>query len=177
MSSPTSPTSAFPCCSTLGESPLHCELGHQGGARPGFVSMADRVWNHLPIMQLNRFDLNQLIALDSLLREKNVTRASEKLCVSQPAMSAALHKLRDYFGDQQLVRVGREMELSPRGLSLVEPVHEALLRIQAARGTQPSFEPGTPQREFTVIVSEEAVLGLLPAILQRVAAQAPQIRC
>jgi LysR family nod box-dependent transcriptional activator len=139
--------------------------------------MADHVRKHLRIMQLNRFDLNLLIALDALLREKNVTRASEKLCVSQPAMSAALHKLRDYFGDQLLVRVGREMELSPRGLSLVEPVHEALLRIQAALGTQPSFEPGTAQREFTVIVSEEAVPGLLPAILQRVAAQAPQIRC
>ena len=128
-------------------------------------------------MQLNRFDLNLLISLDALLREKNVTRASEKLCVSQPAMSAALHKLRDYFSDELLVRVGREMELTPRGLSLVEPVREALLRIQATLGTQPSFEPGTTRREFTVIVSEEAVPGFLPAILQQVAAQAPEIRC
>jgi DNA-binding transcriptional LysR family regulator len=128
-------------------------------------------------MQLNRFDLNLLVSLDALLREKNVTRASERLRVSQPAMSAALHKMRDYFGDQLLVRVGREMELTPRGLSLVEPVREALLRIQAALGTQPSFEPGTTRREFTIIVSEEAVPGFLPAILQQVAANAPEIRC
>jgi LysR family nod box-dependent transcriptional activator len=128
-------------------------------------------------MQLNRFDLNLLIALDVLLREKNVTRAAERVHVSQPAMSAALHKLREYFGDPLLVRVGREMELTPRGLSLVEPVREALLRIQATLGTQPTFEPGTTQREFTVIVSEEAVPGFLPALLQRMATEAPGIRC
>src|SRR5579863_2468443 len=123
-------------------------------------------------MQLNRFDLNLLIALDALLHEKNVTRAAERVFVSQPAMSAALQKLRDYFDDSLLVRVGRDMELTPRGLSLVEPVREALLRIQATLGTQPTFEPGTARREFTIIVSEEAVPGFLPAILQQVAAQA-----
>ena len=89
-------------------------------------------------MQLNRFDLNLLIALDALLHEKNVTRAAERVFVSQPAMSAALQKLRDYFNDQLLVRVGRDMELTPRGLSLVEPVREALLRIQITLGTQPT---------------------------------------
>src|ERR1700729_434377 len=167
-------------CSTAGASGLYRQRSRRGGVGAGFATIADQtaqVRKHLRIMQLNRFDLNLLIALDALLREKNVTRASEKLCVSQPAMSAALHKLRDYFGDQLLVRVGREMELSPRGLSLVEPVHEALLRIQAALGTQPSFDPATTRREFTVIVSEEAVPGFLPAILQQVAAQAPDVRC
>jgi LysR family nod box-dependent transcriptional activator len=128
-------------------------------------------------MQLNRFDLNLLIALDVLLREKNVTHAAERVHVSQPAMSAALHKLREYFDDELLVRVGRDMELTPRGLSLVEPVREALLLIQATLGTQPSFVPASTQREFTVIVSEEAVPGLMPAILRRVAAEAPGVRC
>ncbi len=128
-------------------------------------------------MQLNRFDLNLLISLDVLLREKNVTHAAERVHVSQPAMSAALHKLREYFDDALLVRVGRDMELTPRGQSLVEPVREALLLIQSTLGTQPSFAPETTQREFTVIVSEEAVPGFLPAILRRVAAEAPGVRC
>jgi DNA-binding transcriptional LysR family regulator len=127
-------------------------------------------------MQLQRFDLNLLIALDTLLRERNITRAAEKVFVSQPAMSAALHRLRDYFGDPLLVRVGRDMELSPRGQSLVEPVREALLLIQAALGTQPTFTAATTQREFTLIISEEAVPSLLPAILKRVSAEAPGIR-
>ncbi len=127
-------------------------------------------------MQFHRFDLNLLIALDTLLREKNITRAAEKVFVSQPAMSAALHRLRDHFDDPLLVRVGRDMELSPRGQSLVEPVREALLLIQATLGTQPTFTAATTQREFTLIMSEEAVPGLLPAILERVSTEAPGIR-
>ena len=128
-------------------------------------------------MQLNRFDLNLLIALDALLHEKNVTRAAERVYVSQPAMSAALQKLREYFNDPLLVRVGRDMELTPRGLSLVEPVREALLRIQATLGTQPSFDPATVQRSFTLIVSADALLRVMPAVFQRVSRDAPGIQC
>lgn len=128
-------------------------------------------------VQLNRFDLNLLIALDVLLREKNVTRAAERVHLSQPAMSAALHKLREYFDDPLLVRVGREMELTPKGLSLTEPVRDALHRIQSALGTQPAFSPSRAQREFTIIVSEEAVPGFLPAILRRIVSEAPGVRC
>jgi LysR family nod box-dependent transcriptional activator len=128
-------------------------------------------------MQLNRFDLNLLIALDALLHEKNVTRAAERVFVSQPAMSAALQKLREYFNDQLLVRVGRDMELTPRGLSLVEPVREALLRIQATLGTQPTFDPGTVKRTFTLIVSADAVLRVMPAVFRRLAREAPGITC
>jgi LysR family transcriptional regulator, nod-box dependent transcriptional activator len=128
-------------------------------------------------MQLNRFDLNLLIALDALLHEKNVTRAAERVFVSQPAMSAALQKLREYFNDQLLVRVGRDMELSPRGLSLVEPVREALLRIQATLGTQPTFDPGTERRAFTLIVSADASLRVMPAVFRRLSHEAPGITC
>lgn len=128
-------------------------------------------------MQLNRFDLNLLIALDALLHEKNVTRAAERVFVSQPAMSAALQKLREYFNDQLLVRIGRDMELTPRGLSLVEPVREALLKIQATLGTQPSFEPGTVQRTFTLIVSADAVLRVMPQVFRKLAREAPGITC
>jgi LysR family nod box-dependent transcriptional activator len=128
-------------------------------------------------MQLNRFDLNLLIALDALLHEKNVTRAAERVFVSQPAMSAALQKLREYFNDQLLVRVGRDMELTPRGLSLVEPVREALLRIQATLGTQPSFDPGTVQRTFTLIVSADAILRVMPQVFRKLAREAPGITC
>src|SRR3954467_5385369 len=99
-------------------------------------------------MQLNRFDLNLLIALDALLREKNVTRAAERVFVSQPAMSAALHKLREYFNDPLLVGVGRERELTPRGESLVGSVRQTLLRRQMRLGQQPPFDPKTARRDF-----------------------------
>ncbi len=129
------------------------------------------------MLHLRRFDLNLLISLDALLREKNISRAADRLGVSQPAMSAALHKLRAYFDDPLLVRVGRNLELTPRGSSLLEPVREALLRIEATLGTQPVFDPATTQREFTIIVSEEAVPDLLPALLKRLALAAPGMCC
>jgi DNA-binding transcriptional LysR family regulator len=128
-------------------------------------------------MQLNRFDLNLLLTLDALLHEKNVTRAAERVFISQPAMSAALQKLREFFDDPLLVRVGRDMQLTPRGLSLVEPVREVLLRIQATLGTQPTFDPGTAQRTFTLIVSADALLRVMPIVFRRLAQEAPGIRC
>jgi LysR family transcriptional regulator, nod-box dependent transcriptional activator len=128
-------------------------------------------------MQLNRFDLNLLIALDALLHEKNVTRAAERVFISQPAMSAALQKLREFFNDQLLVRVGRDMQLTPRGLSLVGPVRDALLQIQATLGTQATFDPRTVQRTFTLIVSADALLRVMPAVFQRLSREAPGIRC
>ena len=79
---------------------------------------------------LNRFDLNLLATLDALLHEKNVTRAAQRMHVTQPTMSAALHKLRQYLDDELLVRVGRDMELTPRGLALVEPVRDTLRGVQ-----------------------------------------------
>jgi len=129
------------------------------------------------VLELRRFDLNLLVSLDALLHEKNISRAAERLYVSQPAMSAALHKLREYFNDPLLVRVGRNLELTPRGQSLAEPVREALLRIHATLGTQPEFDPVTARREFTIIVSEEALPDLLPALIRRLAAEAPGICC
>lgn len=63
-------------------------------------------------MQLARFDLNLLIALDALLHDKNVTGAAERVFISPPAMSAALQKLRAFFDDPLLVRVGRDMQLT-----------------------------------------------------------------
>jgi LysR family nod box-dependent transcriptional activator len=128
-------------------------------------------------MHLNKFDLNLLIALNALLQEKNVTRAAERVFVSQPAMSAALQKLRDYFRDPLLIRVGREMELTPRGLSLVEPVRDALLHVQATLGTQPTFDPGTVERSFSISIRDYLAPRLMPGVLRRLMAEAPKVEC
>jgi LysR family nod box-dependent transcriptional activator len=128
-------------------------------------------------MQLNRFDLNLLIALDALLQEKNVTRAAERLYLSQPAMSAALRKLREYFKDPLLVRTGREMNLTPRALSLIEPVREALLRVQATLGTQATFDVATVTRSFTVMVTDHVVPRVMPRVLAQIMREAPGVTC
>jgi len=86
-------------------------------------------------MQLSHFDLNLLRSLDALLAERNVTRASERLFVTQQAMSGALRRLREHFENELLVRVGRQMELTPLARSLAHPVREALLKVESALNT------------------------------------------
>jgi DNA-binding transcriptional LysR family regulator len=127
-------------------------------------------------MRLNGFDLNLLIALDAVLHQKNVTRAAEHIHVSQPAMSAALHRLREYFNDELLVRVGRDFELTPRGHSLLEPVRNTLLHIQATLGTQPIFDPAASHRIFSVMLSDFLAPWLSARLLQRVVAESGGVR-
>jgi len=77
---------------------------------------------------MSRFDRNLLGALDALLSECNVTRAAEKLGVTQPTMSGKLQRLRYQFDDELLVRKGRDMELTPFASSLIGPVRQAIAR-------------------------------------------------
>jgi LysR family transcriptional regulator, nod-box dependent transcriptional activator len=126
-------------------------------------------------MRLNRFDLNMLIALDALLRERNVTRAAERVYVSQPAMSAALARLRDYFRDPLLVRVGRDFELTPRGRTLAGPVQQMLLDAQAVLGVQAVFDPSLDHRTVSVMSSDLFTPWLIPPLLRRLEKSAPGI--
>lgn len=101
-------------------------------------------------MHFKGLDLNLLIALDALLSEKNVTRAAERMNISQPGMSAVLHKLRYHFSDQLLDRVGRRLELTPRGRSLAQPVKAILLDIGKLSRGPDVFDPAEAQRVFRV---------------------------
>ena len=127
-------------------------------------------------MRFNRFDLNLLLALEALLREKSVTRAAEQLFVSQPAMSAALAKLREYFADQLLVRVGRDLELTPRGRSLLDPVNQMLANMQTVLGPQEMFDPLVEKRTFTVISPGDVTPWVLQPLMRRLEMAAPGIR-
>ncbi|MCM2294017.1 LysR family transcriptional regulator [Allorhizobium sp. BGMRC 0089] len=127
-------------------------------------------------MRLDRFDLNLLVVLDALLEERNVTRASERLHIGQSATSAALSRLRDYFGDSLLVQVGRRMELTPLAQSLTGPVRDALMRARTAISIRPIFEPASVSRSFSVCVSDYLVDVLLAEVVRRVARAAPGIR-
>ena len=73
-------------------------------------------------MHFRQLDLNLLVALHTLLDEKNITQAGKRLHLTQSAMSGALARLRQYFGDDLLVQVGRRMVPTPLGESLIEPV-------------------------------------------------------
>ena len=125
--------------------------------------------------RFNRFDLNLLRALDALLEERNVTHAASRLCLTQPAMSAALQRMRDFFDDQLLVRVGREMELTPRARSLITPVRELLLMARDTLDTQPSFDPKATRRSFRIAMSDYAASVLMPLVIAHLATEAPYL--
>ena len=126
-------------------------------------------------MRLDRFDLNLLVVLDALLEERNVTRASARLHIGQSAASGALARLREYFGDELLVPVGRQLRLTPLAESLVEPVRDTLLRARATIARTPQFDPATAERRFVVCASDYVTTVVLATAIERIAALAPGV--
>ena len=124
-------------------------------------------------MRYQRIDLNLLVALDVLLAEQNVTRASERLHMTQSATSGVLARLRDYFGDPLLVAMGRSMKLTPLAESLVQPVRDIILRIDSTISIKPDFDPAQAQRHFVIIASDYVARVLLAEVLRRVSQMAP----
>jgi DNA-binding transcriptional LysR family regulator len=127
-------------------------------------------------VNLNGVDLNLLVALDALLAERNVTRAAERLSLGQPAVSAALNRLRKLFDDPLLSRVGGELVPTPLAETLVRPVQEAITAIQSVLGVRGSFDPRLDHRTFTVVASDYVGLVLLRHLVRRMAAAAPRVR-
>jgi LysR family transcriptional regulator, nod-box dependent transcriptional activator len=124
-------------------------------------------------MRYQRLDLNLLVALRALLAERNVTRAAQSMHVTQSAMSGILARLREYFGDPLISQIGRRMELTPLAESLVGPINELLLRIDATLGIRPGFDPATTRRRFTIVASDYVVSVLLVDVLRRLNKEAP----
>jgi len=127
-------------------------------------------------MRFIKLDLNLLVALDALLTEVSVTRAAEKVHLGQSAMSNALTRLREYFGDELLVQVGRKMEPTPRALALKDPVRDVLIRIEAAVAVQPEFDPARSDREFRLAVSDYTNAMLIPHLLELTERQSSTVR-
>jgi LysR family transcriptional regulator, nod-box dependent transcriptional activator len=127
-------------------------------------------------MRLNKLDLNLLVALDTLLTEQSITRAAERMHLSQSAMSNALKRLRDYFQDDLLVQVGRRLEMTPRSKVLQEAVRDVLLRIETSVAVQPSFDCAASDREFRLCISDYTMEVLMPHALALAERQRSTVR-
>jgi DNA-binding transcriptional LysR family regulator len=128
-------------------------------------------------MHFKGLDLNLLAALDVLLHEKNTTRAGERLCLSQSAVSGALARLREYFNDELLVQAGRGFVLTPLAESLIEPVSALLQQIETTISAKARFDPATSTRRFTIMGSDYAMTVLMTEVLQRIEREAPGVTC
>ena len=126
-------------------------------------------------MRFERLDLNLLVALDALIEDRSVSRAAERLFLSQPALSGALNRLRDYFRDDLLVPSGRTMVLTAKAEELRGPVREALMLIRARITTPLVFDPVTAQRQFTIVASDYVFNVLLAPMFEVAEKTAPGI--
>jgi DNA-binding transcriptional LysR family regulator len=126
-------------------------------------------------MHFRQLDLNLLVALHTLLDEKNITQAGKRLHLTQSAMSGALARLRQYFGDDLLVQVGRRMVPTPLGESLIEPVREILIKVKSTIETRPGFDPTTSERRFSLMMSDYCATVLMLDVAQRAETLAPNV--
>lgn len=126
-------------------------------------------------LNLTGLDLNLLVALDVLLRERNVTRAAEKMGISQSGMSHKLRHLREYFGDPLLASGRSGLVLTERAEALAGPLGAALGQLARAVQQPEPFDPASSRRRFTMAGADYGELVIMPHIMRGVLEMAPHI--
>lgn len=123
---------------------------------------------------LKNVDLNLLIALEALLEEKSVTHAGNRLFLSQSAMSRALARLRDIFGDQLLVQCGRSSVLTPRAESLQPELQQILASIRKFVAPR-EFQPASAEGRMTISASDAMIASFLAETIRKIVFEAPKV--
>src|ERR1700710_839286 len=126
-------------------------------------------------VNLSRIDLNLLVHLDALLRERSVTRAAARGGIGQVAMSHNLARLRELLGDELLNRGSDGMRLTPRAVTLLEPVRTMLAQVEALVSRDRAFDPATAVRTFRFGLPDSMEVLIMPALLARIREVAPGI--
>jgi len=124
-------------------------------------------------MDLKSIDLNLLVIFDAMVEERSVTRAGEAVGLSQPAMSAAVTRLRTLFNDPLFVKTGPEMKPTPRALELAGPVRRIIEMVRTDVLQRSAFDPATTDRSFTIITPDIGEINFVPKLLARLAQEAP----
>jgi DNA-binding transcriptional LysR family regulator len=124
--------------------------------------------------ELSKIDLNLLISLQVLLEEKNVSRAAERLFITQPAMSKTLSRLRTLFGDELFTRSSHGMQPTPRAMELSGRLGRVLGEI-GSLVSETSFDPASCRGEIALALSEYIGVALLPRLIERLADRAPML--
>ena len=126
-------------------------------------------------MKLNNVDLNLFVVFDTIYREKNLTRASESLNITQPAVSNSLRRLRELFNDQLFVRQDGKMIPTATAKSLADRVQNALVALDESLYELDSFDYETSTRTFRLAMNDDAESSLLPYLMEFLQNRAPGI--
>ena len=127
-------------------------------------------------MRLDNFDLNLLMAFEALMTERSVTRAADRLNVTQSAMSAALKRLRESFQDDILVQHGKKMIPTQHALALSQEVSSVLIRLKSLIASSTRFDPTTSKRRFRVVASDYITTVLIAPLVQSLQVEAPDVK-
>jgi len=127
-------------------------------------------------MRFKGLDLNLLVVFDALMETRSVTRAAERIGLTQPATSAALRRLRDYFADEIVVQVGKRMHPTSFAERLHPQVQNTLRDLERAITTPTEFDPATSTRNFRIIGSDYIMVAVLVPLVERLARIAPGVR-
>jgi DNA-binding transcriptional LysR family regulator len=131
--------------------------------------------NVIIMTNLASFDLNLLRVLDALLKERSTVRAGQRIGLSQPAVSAALKRLRGALGDELFFRRGQRMEPTSQALSLAGPLQEVLDGIEALISPAKDFDPRTSTAGFRISGSDFFAELLMPRLADQLQALGPAI--
>lgn len=127
------------------------------------------------MVNLSRIDLNLFVVFDAIYTERGITRAGERLNLTQPAISHALSRLRDLIGDPLFVREGHAMAPTPVARGLIEPVRRAIREIESSLNGLQHFDPATSTRSFTIGIRHVLESAIVPALVARLRVVAPQV--
>jgi DNA-binding transcriptional LysR family regulator len=127
-------------------------------------------------MDTKRLDLNLLVTLEALLVEQNVTRAAERLHLSQPAVSAQLSRLRDVFRDQLLVPSQRGMTPTAKALELLNPLRESLDLVRSTVSSHQDFDPASAQLTVSIACTDYLQAFVISSLMTELRKSAPGIR-
>jgi DNA-binding transcriptional LysR family regulator len=125
-------------------------------------------------VNLASVDLNLLLVFDALMIERSVTKAGNRVCLSQPAVSAALNRLRHLTNDELFVRRTDGMHPTQRALELEDPIRKALLQINDALEPQ-AFSPSESTRSFCIALNDLGAAMIMPHLASSLSHIAPQI--
>lgn len=125
--------------------------------------------------ELRKADINLMVVFETLMQERNVTRAAEKLFLGQPTISSALNRLRAMFNDPLFIRIGHRMEPTARAEELIKHLSPALDAMSVALSLSHEFDPASSTMSFRIGLSDDVEFGLLPPLLRALRQEAPSV--
>ncbi|WP_431710839.1 LysR family transcriptional regulator [Glutamicibacter uratoxydans] len=125
---------------------------------------------------LRKIDINLIVVAQAILLERNLTKAGARLGMSQPAVSGALARLRQQYGDPLLTRQGRTFELTEKAESILPLINEAVHALNQTVQLLPTFDPATSQRTFYISASDYALAQLTSPLTNLLKEHAPGVR-